>query len=138
MSTTKSKDLSKFGFAHFCEALGVRVVGRCGAIKSPVAVNLELVTFQNIQRAVKNILQNPNDHATLSVIAAAAKEFGSELPTLSVEVLENILQMVSLDSSPCKSCPLKDEACKNKSSILCELMCGIPGCKAPSLYSSSC
>jgi hypothetical protein len=98
---------------------------------SPILFQSNLISFKNIYHAVENLNKNLDDRELVPVIGMAIKEIGDILPGVPLETLETIVMNAGHDVIPAKSCPIKDQKCRQQSTALCGIMSVLPGIKAP-------
>jgi hypothetical protein len=127
----KGKDFSSFPFARFCDSIGVKLTSSMANTAYPILFQPTLVGFKNIYQSVENLKKNPDDKELLSIVGMAIKEIGEILPGIPSETLETIVMNAGHDIIPGKSCPVKDQKCREQSTALCGIMCVLPGIKAP-------
>ena len=113
----KGKQLSDFPFACFCDYLGVKITNSIANCPNPIKFQSELIKFQNIQKAVDDLNENPDDKELYPIIGRAMKEIGGILPDIPIETLENLLRNARKDVIPAHSCPIKDKKCQEQSKV---------------------
>jgi len=131
MQTNKGKQLSDFPFTYFCNNLGVKLTESTANCPNPIPFRSELINFKNIQQAVDDLNENPDEKELYSIIGGAIKAIGDALPDVSAETLENVVTNATEDMIPDHSCPIKDQKCREQSQGLCSMLCLLPGIKAP-------
>ena len=126
--------MSDFPFARFCDYIGIKITDNVAKCPNPIPFRSELVAFKNVYHIVQNLANNPRNKENLAIIGSAIKELGDTLPGVPLETLQNIVMNVGYDVVPVSSCPIRDKTCREQSTGICGIMCGLPGIKAPGLY----
>jgi hypothetical protein len=109
----------------------VKITNSISTCPNPIKFQSDLIQFQNIQKAVEDLNENPNLKELYPIIGAAIKEIGGLLSDIPIETLENLITKAEKDVIPTHSCPIKDKKCQEQSQGLCNMMCLLPGIKAP-------
>jgi hypothetical protein len=131
MQLNKGKQLSDFPFTYFCNKLGVKLTESTAKCPNPIPFQSELIKFKNIQQAVDNLNEDSDEKELYAIIGAAIRAIGDVLPDVPAETLENVITNATEDVIPGHSCPIKDKKCREQSQGLCNMLCFLPGIKAP-------
>ena len=103
--------------------------------QNPILFRPELIAFKNIQQVVEELHQNPNNKELYSIIGAAIKAIGEISNDLPANMLEDMVTNATQDVIPTHACPVKDQKCREQSQGLCNMLCLLPGIKAPGQFS---
>ncbi|CAF1503058.1 unnamed protein product [Adineta steineri] len=133
LNGNSGKILADFPFARFCDYIGVKVTDNYASCTNPIEFREDLIKFKNVYHAVRDLGHNPNNVENLAIIGSAVKDLGDTLPGVPIETLQNIVMSASQEIIPNDSCPIKDKKCREQSSGICGIMCGLPGIKAPGI-----
>ena len=129
------KLLVDFPFARFCDYIGVKVTDNYANCSNPIVFDHEKIAFRNVHRTVEEFSQNPTNLKALTIIGSAIKELGDTLPGVPMETLRNIVMNVNNNVVPGNTCPVRKQHHREQSTGICGIMCGLPGIKAPGLFS---
>ncbi|CAF4569935.1 unnamed protein product [Rotaria sp. Silwood2] len=134
LQVNKGKFLSDFPFTRFCDYIGVKVTDNYSNCPDPIPFRSELIEFKNIYHVVQELANDPNNIKNLTIIGSALKELGDTLPGVVAETLQNIVLNAGNELVPARSCPVLDKSCREQSTGLCGILCGLPGIKACGIH----